>query len=113
MLNMSRPLSQPDVFKAIADPTRRAILAEISNDEKSVSELLETVDMTMPALSRHLHVLREVGLVSQERRGRQRIYTLNAQPLREVLQWLQYFENFWDDKLDALGNYLDNETTKE
>lgn len=110
---MSRPYSQTDVFKAIADPTRRALLTEISTQEKSVSELLETVDMSMPALSGHLQVLREVGLVDQERRGRKRMYRLNAGPLREVAQWLQFFEQFWDEKLDALDDYLAEQSNEE
>lgn len=104
---MSRPYSQPDVFKAIADPTRRAILTEIGTGKKTVGELHALFDMTMPALSRHLQVLREVNLVQQTRSGRNRIYTLRPEPLREVMDWLTFFEQFWDQKLDNLGQYLE------
>ena len=102
-------MSQTDVYKAIADPTRRSLLKELSTGEKSVTDLLEPFAMSMPALSRHLQVLREVDLVKQERRGRQRIYSLNAEPLQEVLQWLAYFEQFWDEKLDELALYLSSQ----
>lgn len=104
---MSRPLSQPDTFTAVADPTRRALLEILSRGERSVSELLEPFEMTMPALSRHLRVLREAGLVQQERRGRRRIYRLDATPLHEVAAWVSSFEAFWDEKLDGLAGYLD------
>ena len=73
-------MSQVDVYKAIADPTRRALLKELSTGEKSVTDLLEPFEMTMPALSRHLQVLRDVKLVEQERSGRKRMYKLNAEP---------------------------------
>jgi DNA-binding transcriptional ArsR family regulator len=106
MLSMSRPLSQADVYKAIADPTRRALLRELSRGEKSVTELLTPFAITMPALSRHLQVLREVDLVRQERSGKQRLYRLNAKPLQEVSRWLSFFEQFWDQKLDNLALYL-------
>jgi DNA-binding transcriptional ArsR family regulator len=106
MLNMSRPLARPDVYKAIADPTRRALLRELSRGEKSVTELLKPFAITMPALSRHLQVLRGVDLVRQERSGKQRLYRLNAKPLQEVSRWLVYFEQFWDKKLDGLALYL-------
>ncbi len=99
-------MSQTDIYKAIADPTRRALLSSLSSGEKSVTDLLEPFDISMPALSGHLQILREVGLVKQERKGRQRIYYLNAQPLQEVSQWLAFFEQFWDTKLDELAIYL-------
>ena len=102
-------MSQTDVYKAIADPTRRTLLKELSAGEKSVSDLLKPFAMSMPALSRHLQVLREVDLVKQERRGRQRIYRLNAEPLQEVSQWLAYFEQFWEEKLDGLALYLSSQ----
>ena len=65
--------------------------------------------MSLPALSKHLQVLREVGLVTQERSGRRRIYRLNAEPLKEVGEWVAHFEAFWDEKLDALALYLDKQ----
>lgn len=106
---MSRPIhTTTTVFDAIADATRRDLLLLLRDGERSVTELLEPFDMTMPALSRHLRVLREVGLVAQRRHGRRRLYHLNAAPLKEITSWLAYFEAFWDDKLDALGLYLNS-----
>ena len=106
---MSRPYADVDVFKAIADPTRRQLLQVLSGGDRAVSELAEPFDMSLPALSRHLQVLREVGLVTQERSGRQRIYHLNAEPLQEVGEWIAHFEEFWDGKLDALALFLDED----
>ena len=106
---MSRPYSDADVFKAIADPTRRQLLQRLGEGDKAVSELAEPFAMSLPALSKHLQVLREVGLVTQERSGRRRIYHLNAEPLKEVGEWVAHFEAFWDEKLDALALYLDKQ----
>ncbi len=106
MLNMGRPNSQSDIYKAIADPTRRSLLRDLSSGEKSVTDLHKPLTISMPALSGHLQILREVDLVKQERRGKQRIYYLNAKPLQEVSQWLTFFEQFWDAKLDSLAIYL-------
>lgn len=109
---MSRPYSEVDIFKAIADPTRRQLLQVLSGGDCAVSELAEPFEMSLPALSRHLQVLREVGLVTQERQGRRRIYHLNAEPLKEVGEWVAHFEAFWNEKLDALALYL-NETSED
>lgn len=106
---MSRPFAEWDIYKAVADPTRRAILTSLSQGDKNVTELLEPHNISMPALSRHLTILREVGLVTQERRGRHRLYKLSPTPLRDISDWLAQFEHFWDDKLDALAIYLGQE----
>ena len=106
---MSRPYSEVDVFKAIADPTRRQLLYALGEGDKAVGELAEPFEMSLPALSRHLQILREVGLVTQERSGRRRIYRLNAEPLKEVSAWMSHFEAFWDEKLDALALFLDEQ----
>ena len=106
---MSRPYTDADVFKAIADPTRRQLLRILSGGDRAVSELAEPFEMSLPALSRHLQVLREVGLVTQERSGRKRIYHLNAEPLKEVGEWVAHFDAFWDEKLDALALYLNED----
>ena len=106
---MSRPYSDVDVFRAIADPTRRQLLQRLREGGKAVGELAEPFEMSLPALSKHLQVLREVGLVTQERSGRRRIYHLNAEPLKEVGDWVAHFESFWDEKLDALALYLDEQ----
>ena len=76
-----------DVFRAVADPTRRAILDRLRGADLSVTDLAEPFDMTQPAISQHLRILLDAGLVDAEPIGRQRLYKLNAQPLREVFDW--------------------------
>jgi DNA-binding transcriptional ArsR family regulator len=97
------------VFRALADPTRRAILERLRRREHGVGALCEPFDMTQPAISQHLRVLSEAGLVRSRRRGRERIYSLSARPLRQAFDWLAHFESFWNDRLDALGDHLDDD----
>ena len=101
--------SPADVFRAIADPTRRALLDRLRAKEMSVAELAAPFRMTQPAISQHLRVLREADLVRPRRVGRQQVYRLNAKPLRHVRDWAAHYERFWERKLGALGKYL-NET---
>jgi DNA-binding transcriptional ArsR family regulator len=96
-----------DVFRAIADPTRRAILDRLKSGPRSVTALLEPFDMTQPAISQHLRVLRDAGLVRPTREGRFRLYALDPRPLRDVARWIDHYEKFWTDKLGKLGKYLD------
>ncbi len=98
------------VFRALGDPTRRAILERLRHRERGVSELCEPFDMSQPAVSQHLKVLVDAGLVSARRHGRERIYALRAARLRDAYDWLGHFEAFWSEKLDALGEYLDEES---
>lgn len=104
---MSRPIATADVFKAIADPNRRIVLDVLAHGEQSVSAILVRLNVTQPALSQHLKVLREVGLVHQRRKGRERIYALNPKPLKEVSDWLGHYEDFWKTKMTALGEHLE------
>jgi DNA-binding transcriptional ArsR family regulator len=104
-VNMSRPATA-DVFRAIADPTRRGLLDQLMAGEQPMSRLAAAFAMTLPAVSQHLKVLREVGLVSEQRAGRQRLYRINAGPLREVADWVGHYEEFWAGKLDALEQHL-------
>lgn len=104
---MSRPIASVDTFQAIADPTRRAILDRLRAGEQPVKQLAEPFEMSLPAISQHLQVLYEVGLVSQQRVGRQRLYRLNPEPLKEISDWVADYEQFWQAKLDALGQYLE------
>ncbi|MBS1912975.1 MAG: winged helix-turn-helix transcriptional regulator [Bacteroidetes bacterium] len=94
------------VYRAIADPTRRAMLLMLSKKESSATELASPFDISQPAASQHLRVLRDAGLVTVERKGRERRYRLDPAPLHDVYNWLEHFERFWNAKLDALGNYL-------
>jgi DNA-binding transcriptional ArsR family regulator len=99
-----------DVYAAIADPTRRALLLRLAREgEKSVSELLEPLTISQPAVSKHLRLLREARLVRSRKEGRIRIYAIDAKKLREVHDWVTHFEKYWDEKLDALGRYLDKQ----
>jgi DNA-binding transcriptional ArsR family regulator len=103
---MSRPTASSDIFQAIADPTRRAILDRLRQGEQPVKQLAEPFEMSLPAISQHLQVLCAAGLVSQQKVGRQRVYRLNPEPLQQVADWVAYYEPFWQTKLDALGQYL-------
>jgi DNA-binding transcriptional ArsR family regulator len=103
---MSAQASATDVFSAISAPARRAILARLAGGEMPVQQLAETFSMSLPGVSQHLAVLREAGLVSVRKDGRQRIYKLNAEPLKDVAIWVQEYEKFWTGKLAALGEYL-------
>jgi len=98
-----------DVFAAIAAPPRREILQMLARRDTAVTEIAESFDMTMSAVSQHLTVLRNAGLVSQHKEGRQRIYRLNPEPLQVVADWLAFYEPFWTNKLTDLGRYLDTD----
>ena len=86
-----------DVFRAVADPTRRAILDRLRSAELSVNDLAAPFDMTQPAISQHLRILLDAGLVEAEPIGRQRLYKLNAQPLRDVFQWSSLYRHLFID----------------
>ncbi|CAN5569568.1 metalloregulator ArsR/SmtB family transcription factor [soil metagenome] len=103
---MGTAKSSTDVYSAIADPTRRALLLRLAKGERNVNELLEAFSISQPSVSRHLKILRDVGLVRSNKRGRLRVYKLDPVKLREVYDWVTHFEHFWDKKLDALGEYL-------
>ena len=102
-----RPLQQNDVFHAIAHPARRTILVLLKGGEKPASELAEPFGVSFAAISQHLKILKEADLVSERREGRQRIYHLQPKPLREVVNWVDEFEAYWNTRLDALGAQLD------
>ncbi len=103
----------PTVFGAISDPTRRAILDQLRRGELPATALTTPRPMSQPALSQHLRVLREAGLVAVRRDGRRRMYRLQAEALRQVARWVAHYEEFWDDKLNALGEYLDDQEKKQ
>jgi DNA-binding transcriptional ArsR family regulator len=96
-----------DVFLAIAHPVRRALLDRLRRGEQPVLALAAPFDMTLPAVSQQLRVLRRADLVRERRDGRQRYYRLNPEPLREVREWMRTYEKFWTRKLRGLGAYLD------
>jgi DNA-binding transcriptional ArsR family regulator len=93
-------------LSALADPTRRAILARLSRGEASVKELAEPFAMTLPAVSKHLKVLERAGLISRGREAQWRPCRLEAEPLRDLADWLENYRRFWDESLDRLDAYL-------
>lgn len=104
---MSRRTANSDVYYAIADPTRRSILDRLGQEELPVTELAQQFAVSLSAVSQHIRVLREVGLVTVRKAGRERLYALNAEPLREVADWVAHYETFWRDALAALGKHLE------
>jgi DNA-binding transcriptional ArsR family regulator len=94
-------------FGALADPTRRAILARLAKGEASVTELAEPFEMSLPAVSKHLKVLERAGLVSRGRERQWRPARLRATPIREVAEWTDRYRRFWDERYDRLDEYLD------
>ncbi len=95
------------VFKALADPTRREILKQLSVGDAYVSQLAEPHKMSLAAVSRHVQVLANAGLMSRSREGKNIRCGLNAEPLREATEWLSYYRTFWTQKLGALGDFLE------
>jgi DNA-binding transcriptional ArsR family regulator len=93
-------------FAALADPTRRAILARLASGEASVKELAEPFKMTLPAVTKHLKVLQRAGLITQGRRAQWRPCRLEAKPLREAADWIEHYRRFWDESFDRLDEYL-------
>jgi DNA-binding transcriptional ArsR family regulator len=94
-------------FAALADPTRRAILARLAAGEASVTELAEPFDMSMPAVSKHLKVLERAGLIARGRERQWRPARLEPGPLKEVAEWTQSYRRFWEESYDRLDEYLD------
>ncbi|HTG37004.1 MAG TPA: metalloregulator ArsR/SmtB family transcription factor [Thermoanaerobaculia bacterium] len=94
------------IFSALADPTRRAILARLTTGEASVTELAEPFEMSMPAISKHLKVLERAGLIARGREAQWRPCRLEAEPLKEVADWLEHYRRFWEQSFDRLGEYL-------
>ena len=95
-----------NTFSALADPTRRAILARLAMGETSVTELAEPFEMSMPAVSKHLRVLENAGLVERGRQAQYRPVKLRAEPLREAAGWIEEYRRFWEESFDRLDAYL-------
>ena len=93
-------------FAALADPTRRAILARLASGEASVTQLCEPFEMSMPAVSKHLKVLERAGLIARGRDAQWRPCQLNAGPLKEVVDWAEHYRRFWEQSFDRLDDYL-------
>ena len=95
-----------NTFAALADPTRRAILARLVTGEASVTELAAPFQMTMPAVSKHLKVLERAGLIARGREAQWRPRRLDGEPLRDVAEWMEQYRSFWDESFDRLDEYM-------
>src|SRR2546427_1120744 len=100
-------------FAALADPTRRVILARLASGECSVTELAEPFDMSMPAVSKHLRVLERAGLIARRREAQWRPCRIEAGPLKEVADWTEHYRHIWEQRLDRLDAYLPEMKAKE
>jgi len=103
---MSAPDQLSVIFGALADPTRRAILARLADGDANVTELAEPFSISMPAISRHLKVLEKAGLIARSRSGQWRSSTLQAAPLQEATAWMEQYRQFWDTSFDRLDAHL-------
>ncbi|HEU6451160.1 MAG TPA: metalloregulator ArsR/SmtB family transcription factor [Gemmatimonadaceae bacterium] len=101
------------VFAALADSTRRAILARLSKGEASVNKLAEPFDITLPAVSKHLKVLEKAGLIERTREAQFRPCRLQAAPLRDAADWIDYYRRYWEESFDRLDAYLKTVTARQ
>lgn len=110
MSKVNRVAKEPkaDVFRAIADPTRRSMLQLLADQELPVTVISGHYPMTRTAVSKHLHILEEAGLLQERKVGRETRYSLLLEPLQDVQSWLVYFERFWDNKLNVLKHLVES-----
>ena len=100
-------------FAALADPTRRAILARLATGESSVTEIAEPFDMSLPAITKHLKVLERAGLISRSRDAQWRPCKLEAKPLQQAADWVEQYRKFWEESIDRLEDYLSELQARE
>jgi DNA-binding transcriptional ArsR family regulator len=111
---MARAATTADAFNAVAEPRRRQILDVLAAGERSVNDLVERIGLAQPLVSKHLRVLREVGLVGVRDLGRQRLYSINGQPLKPIHDWVKNYERSWSQRFDRLDVVLEElKKTKE
>lgn len=103
---MARAATTTDAFNAVAEPRRRQILDLLAQGERPVNDLVEVLGLAQPLVSKHLRVLREVDLVHVRDEGRQRLYRLNAEPLRDIHDWLRKYQQMWSDRFDVMDAVL-------
>lgn len=104
---MARTPTTYDPFNAVAEPKRRQVLETIGNGELSVNEIVKKLGWTQPMVSKHLGVLKQVGLVEERRLGRQRLYRVNAEQLKPIFEWVAPFERYWSERFDRLDQVLE------
>jgi DNA-binding transcriptional ArsR family regulator len=102
-----------DVFQAIADPTRRDIIGLIAHKSLNLNAIADNFDISRPAVSKHIKILTQCGLINIKQYGRDRYCEANFKKLNEVSDWVEQYRSFWTNKLDALGDFLDREIKKE
>lgn len=110
---MARRPTTHDPFNAVAEPKRRQVLEVLGDKELSVSEIVELLGWNQPVVSKHLKVLKQVGLVSERRVGRQRLYRVNAERLKPIFDWVRPFEKFWSERFGRLDEVLETMKTEK
>jgi DNA-binding transcriptional ArsR family regulator len=110
---MARAATTTDAFNAVAEPQRRRILNLLERGERPVNDLVGALGLAQPQVSKHLRVLREVGLVDVREEGRQRLYRLNGRPLKPIHEWVKHFERSWSERLDVLDELLNELKAEE
>ncbi|MNO16723.1 Transcriptional repressor SdpR [compost metagenome] len=110
---MSAAVPKQDVFQAVADPTRRELLSLLGDHELPLKELTGHFSMSRTAVSKHLRILAEAGLVRERKVGRETRYRLDADPLLELKRWIAYFDRFWENNLSKLKYYVETEQSVE
>ncbi|HEU5041486.1 MAG TPA: metalloregulator ArsR/SmtB family transcription factor [Gemmatimonadales bacterium] len=110
---MARAATTTDAFNAVAEPRRRQILDLLSRGERPVNDIVTRLRLSQPQVSKHLRVLREVGLVDVREEGRQRLYRLESRPLEPIYRWVRRYARAWDERFEALDQVLDELRTKE
>ena len=110
---MARAPAIHDAFNAVAEPRRRRVLETLGARELAVNDIVKLLGWPQPMISKHLGVLKKVGLVSERRVGRQRVYRVNAEQLKSIHDWVTTFARLWDERLDRLDDYLREREGKE
>ena len=110
---MARAATTSDAFNAVAEPRRRQIIDLLARDERAVGELVEALGLGQPQVSKHLRVLREVGLVDVRDQGRQRLYSLNGPALKPIHDWVKGYEQLWSERFELLDDVLEDLKSQE
>ncbi|NRG46990.1 ArsR/SmtB family transcription factor [Bacillus sp. CRN 9] len=109
---MATTTAKHDVFQAIADPSRRKMLRLLADEEMPIAAITECFPITRTAVNKHLQILSNAGLVTSQRVGRETRYKLHPEPLTEIKGWLSFFEEYWDDRLSALKNFVEEDNNQ-
>jgi DNA-binding transcriptional ArsR family regulator len=110
---VARASTTSDAFNAVAEPRRRDILEFLAGDERSVSEIVDALEMEQPSVSKHLRVLRDVGLVDSRREGKQMMYRTNAEAIKPLYEWARFFERFWSHQLNRIKERAEAEHARK